>query len=50
LVFHPRFDADATKVRELLSRMDSTFDLAEPFQRIREAISEARKMGVASRN
>jgi hypothetical protein len=26
-----------------------TFDLAEPFQRIREAIGEARKMGVAAR-
>jgi hypothetical protein len=50
LVFHPRFESDALTVRELLNRIDSTFDLAEPFQRIREAIGEARKLGVASRN
>jgi hypothetical protein len=50
LVFHSRFDGDAALVRELLTRVDSTFDLAEPFQRIREAIGEARKLGVASRN
>jgi hypothetical protein len=35
--------------RELLGRLDSTFDLAEPFQRIREAVGEARKLGVANR-
>jgi len=50
LVFHPRFQGDAAAMREMLQRIDSTFDLAEPFQRIREAISEARKLGVASRN
>jgi len=46
---HPRFDADGATVRGLLERLDAAFDLAEPFQRIREAIGEARKMGVASR-
>ncbi len=46
---HPRFDADAEAVRGLLDRLDATFDFAEPFQRIREAIGEARKMGVAAR-
>jgi hypothetical protein len=46
---HPRFDADAAAVHALLDRLDETFDLAEPFQRIREAIGEARKMGVAAR-
>ena len=46
---HPRFGADAVEVRDLLERLDESFDLAEPFQRIREAIGEARKMGVASR-
>jgi hypothetical protein len=50
LVFHPRFQSDAATVRDMLQRIDSTFDLAEPFQRIREAIGEARKLGVASRN
>ena len=46
---HPRFAADADAVRGVLDRLDATFDLAEPFQRIREAIGEARKMGVAAR-
>ena len=41
--------SDVATARELLARLDSTFDLAEPFSRIREAIGEARKMGVASR-
>jgi hypothetical protein len=49
LYCHPRFRADVAAGRELLSRLDSTFDLAEPFSRIREAIAEARKMGVANR-
>lgn len=46
---HPRFESDAAVVHDLLERLDVTFDLAEPFQRIREAIGEARKMGVAAR-
>ena len=46
---HPRFDADAAAVRGVLDRLGAAFDLAEPFQRIREAIGEARKMGVAAR-
>ena len=46
---HPRFESDAVAVRGLLERLDTAFDLAEPFQRIREAIGEARKMGVAVR-
>jgi hypothetical protein len=50
LGFHPRFPSDAAAVRELLAGLDGTIDLAEPFARIREAISEARKMGVANRN
>ena len=49
LVLHPNYSGDEKLVRELVGRLDSTFDLAEPFQRIREAIGEARKMGVASR-
>jgi hypothetical protein len=46
---HSQFPGDAADARELLQRLDSTFDLAEPFARIREAIGEARKLGVASR-
>jgi hypothetical protein len=46
LYCHSRFHADVTAGRDLLARLDSTFDLAEPFTRIREAIAEARKMGV----
>jgi hypothetical protein len=46
---HPRFLNDATAAREMLSTVESTIDLAEPFARIRDAIAEARKMGVGSR-
>lgn len=46
---HPRFEGDAPVVRGLLDRLDATFDLAEPFQRVREAVAEARKMGAAAR-
>jgi len=46
---HPRFTGDVESVRELMQRMDGAVDLAEPFGGIREAIGEARKMGVASR-
>ena len=43
---HPRFPADAMAVREMLDRVDGMVDPAEPFARIREAMGEARKMGV----
>jgi hypothetical protein len=50
LLCHPRFaSADVPAARELLGRLDSAFDLAEPFGRIREAIAEARKLGVGNR-
>jgi hypothetical protein len=45
---HPRFN-DTAAINDILERLDGAFDLAEPFQRIREAIGEARKMGVAAR-
>jgi hypothetical protein len=44
---HPGFGQDAEIVRPLLERLESAVDLAEPFTRIREAIGEARKMGVS---
>jgi hypothetical protein len=45
LFCHPRFATDVSAARDLLARLDSTFDLAEPFARIREAVAEARKLG-----
>jgi hypothetical protein len=46
LLCHPRYPDDMAFARGLLSQLDRAFDLAEPFARIREAIGEARKMGV----
>jgi hypothetical protein len=39
----------ATQLHDHLERIDPSVDLAEPFTRIREAVAEARKMGVTSR-
>lgn len=41
-----RFAGDRDAVLALLERVDPAVDIAEPFTRIREAVSEARKMGV----
>jgi hypothetical protein len=41
--------ADEDSARAILERLDAALDLAEPFGRIREAMTEARKMGVTSR-
>jgi hypothetical protein len=46
---HPHFPTDVAAVRDLFARLDGHLDPAEPFARIREAIGEARKMGVMSR-
>jgi hypothetical protein len=46
---HPRFPEDVAQVRAFLDRIDAAFDLTEPFIRVREAITEARKMGVTNR-
>jgi hypothetical protein len=46
LLCHRRFPNDAALTRDMLSQLDASFDLSEPFVRIREAIGEARKMGV----
>lgn len=46
---HPRYPQDAAAARSLLEQLEAGVDLAEPFTRIREAIGEARKMGVTSR-
>lgn len=47
--YHPAYPADVAAASELLALLDACFDLAEPFQRIRDAVAEARKMGVTSR-
>jgi hypothetical protein len=49
VVCHPRFPQDVAVARALMEQLDGSFDLVEPFSRIREAIGEARKMGVAGR-
>ncbi len=49
VVCHPRFPEDVDVVRSMFQRLNGTLDLAEPFARIREAIAEARKMGVTAR-
>jgi hypothetical protein len=46
LLCHPRFENDPALSSHLLAGLDAAFDLSEPFSRIREAIGEARKMGV----
>jgi hypothetical protein len=49
LLCHAQYPDDAPAVRQLLEQLDPGLDLAEPFGRIREAITEARKMGVMGR-
>ncbi len=48
LAYHPRFPEDRAVVRSVLERIEA-IDLAEPFARIRDALAEARKIGVANR-
>jgi hypothetical protein len=49
LLRHPAYPGDTAAANELLARLDGGLDLAEPFARIREALGEARKLGVTSR-
>jgi hypothetical protein len=46
---HARFPQDAQPIQEMMVRLAGFLDPAEPFTRIREAIGEARKMGVGNR-
>jgi len=46
---HPEFASDKPAIRKLIEGLPESFDLAEPFVRIREAIGEARKLSVANR-
>lgn len=45
---HKDYPQDVAKLRESIDKLGS-FDFAEPFARIREAMNEARKLGVATR-
>ncbi len=47
LLCHARFPGDVAVVKEMLQKLDGVVDPSEPFARIREALGEARKMGVA---
>ena len=49
LLLSARFPEDRTVIEARLEAIDPAVDLAEPFSRIREAIAEARKMGVTGR-
>jgi hypothetical protein len=49
LLYPAAFPDDRERIEDRLARIDPVVDLAEPFQRIREAVGEARKMGVTSR-
>jgi hypothetical protein len=49
LLLPAKYASDRDAVAGLLDRVDTAVDLTEPFARIREAIAEARKMGVANR-
>lgn len=44
---HDRFPEDVAPLTELLTKLGNGIDLADPFLRIREALAEARKLGVA---
>jgi hypothetical protein len=49
LVLAPNDREDEETIQALFERIDLVFDLSEPFSRIREAMGEARKMGVNQR-
>ena len=49
LLLSGKFPADVDAAAALLERVDPAVDVAEPFARVREAVAEARKMGVTNR-
>jgi hypothetical protein len=49
LLVHPQFVEELPALTEMLSGLDPGLDLSEPFQRVREAVSEARALGGSSR-
>jgi hypothetical protein len=46
---HPGFPEDSSHIHNLIERQRGILDLAEPFVRIRDAMSEARKTGATNR-
>jgi hypothetical protein len=50
LVCHAQYPKDADAIGKLLAGIEGGVDLAEPFNRVKEAIVEARKMGVTGRS
>ena len=49
LTCHSRHPGDVETVRGMLADLEGHLDLTEPFQRIRDGVGEARKMGVGNR-
>jgi len=49
LVTHPEYAADLKEAQEDLQPLQQRLELGEPFERIREALGEARKMGAHAR-
>jgi hypothetical protein len=49
ICYPTQFSSDAPRIQQLLDQIDQAVELTEPFVRVREAITEARKMGVTSR-
>ncbi len=49
LLYAARHADDRAGLEGVLDRIDPSVDLAEPFARIREAVNEARRMGVTNR-
>ena len=49
LLLSARHPEDRPVIAERLERIDPAVDLTEPFARVREAMAEARKMGVTGR-
>ena len=49
ILYPVKFSDDGPRIQQLLDAVDQAVELSEPFTRVREAILEARKMGVTSR-
>ena len=46
---HSGFPSDTHLVQDIMNRLRESIDLSEPFNRVRGAIAEARKMGATAR-
>ena len=49
LTCHAEFPGDVTTVTDMLAELEGRLDFTEPFNRIRDGVGEARKMGVGNR-